>query len=111
MATYAVGTAVFSALVMTLTSFEKYLGGVLAPNGQVIMVPHDSNSIGILDPVTGAFSALDISRVISHDYKYSGGLLAPNGHIYFVPCNADSIGDFDPATGSFSALDISGVMR
>jgi len=66
----------------------------------------NADSIGDFDPVTGSFSALDISRVISHDYKYFGGVLAPYGHIYFVPHHADSIGDICPDTGAFP-LDIS----
>ena len=107
---YAVGTSVFSALVIPQTLAGKYAGGVLAPNGHVYMVPYNANNIGDFDPATDAFSVVSISGVISHGSKYAGGVLAPNGHIYMVPDNADSIGDFDPATGSFSALDISGVI-
>ena len=108
-ATYAVGTSVFSALVMPSTVFEKYLGGVLAPNGHIYLVPHDEDRIGKLDPLTGAFSTVDISRVISGACKYSGGVLAPNGHIYMVPRNANNVGDFDSATGAFSTVTIPGT--
>ena len=107
---YAVGTSVFSALVIPQTLAGQYAGGVLAPNGHIYMVPQSADSIGDFNPAKGAFSALDISGVISHGHKYSLGVLAPNGHIYMVPCNADGIGDFNPATGAFSVIDISGVI-
>jgi streptogramin lyase len=91
------------------TSSNKYLGGVLAPNGHIYMVPYNADNIGDFDPSTG-FSNVDISGVISYDGKYRGGVLAPNGHIYIVPCNADNIDDFDPSTGAFSVIDISSVI-
>ena len=89
--------------------YEKYLGGVLASNGHIYMVPHNANNVGDFDPVTGVLSALDISRVISGVWKYSGGVLSKNGHIYFVPRNANNVGDFDPATGAFSTVSIPGT--
>jgi len=83
---------------------------VLAPNGHIYFIPYNADSIGAFDPFTRAFSALDISGVISHDVKFCGGVLASNGHIYMVPDNANSVGDFDPATGAFSTISISGVI-
>ena len=107
---YAVGTSVFSALVIPQTLAGKYAGGVLAPNGHVYMVPWNANNIGDFDPATDAFSVVSISGVISHGSKYAGGVLAPNGHIYMVPCNADGIGDFNPATGVFKVIGFSSVI-
>ena len=70
----------------------KFWGGVLAPNGDIVLVPYNSDSIGVFKPSTGAFSLIDISTFIAHDYKYVGGVLGHNGRIYLVPRNADSIG-------------------
>ena len=36
----------------------KYHGCVLAPNGNVVFVPHMANSVGIFDPVSNVFSAV-----------------------------------------------------
>ena len=61
---YAVGTSVFSALVIPQIFLNKYVGAVLAPNGHIYMVPDNADSIGDFDPATGSFSALDISGVM-----------------------------------------------
>ena len=41
----------------------KYLGGVLAPNGimMIYFIPHYADSIGEFNPVTNTFSIIDIS--------------------------------------------------
>jgi hypothetical protein len=110
---YVDGTSTFSALTLpsSLTGVQwKFWGGVLAPNGNIYLVPSNSDSIGVFNPSTGAFSFIDISFVIAHDYKYCGGVLAPNGLIYFIPHNADNIGVFNPSTRDFSVIDISSVI-
>jgi len=107
---YEHGTSMFTTIDIssTISSDNKYFGGVLGPNGRIYFVPYNADNIGILDPSTSSFSTLDISSSISSNNKYLGGVLGPNGLIYFVPRNADNkIGILDPSTSSFSTLDIS----
>jgi hypothetical protein len=73
---YVQATSTFSTLTLpsSLTGLKhKFLGGVLAPNGNMYSVPCNSDSIGIFNPSTGAFSLIDISTVIAHDYKWGAG--------------------------------------
>ena len=47
----------------TISLDYKYLGGVLAPNGimMIYFIPHYADSIGEFNPVTNTFSIIDIS--------------------------------------------------
>ena len=85
---------------------NKFSGGVLAPNGRVIMVPRKAVGIGVLDPATKSFSLINLPEGLDDNYKFAGGVLA-RGHIYFVPASLEVIGDFNPATGAFQTVDIS----
>jgi len=104
-----VGNSTFGTIDIsdTISSYGKYRGGVLAPNGKIYLVPGNADHIGELDPSTRTFGTIDISDTISSDYKYWGGVLAPNGKIYLVPNNADHIGELDPSTRTFGTIDIS----
>jgi len=109
---YSAGTATFSSIDIssTISRPGKYLGGVLAPNGKVIFVPYYADNIGMFDPLTNAFTIIDISGIsgiVSGASKYAGGVLAPNGKIIFVPRDADNIGTFDLLTNIFVTIDIS----
>ena len=79
----------------------KWAGGVLAPNGKIYGIPHNSSSVLEIDPV---------SRIAKTFGSYTGstnwigGILAPNGNIYGIPHNATSVLEMDfgfpAATGS-----------
>jgi hypothetical protein len=92
-----------------ISGSNKYLGGVLASNGHIYMMPNSADNIGDFDPSTNKFAVIDISTHISSTVtcKYRGGALASNGHIYMVPSDADKIGDFDPSTNMFTMIDVS----
>ena len=70
---------------------DKYLGGVLGPDGIVYFVPAYANNIGVLNPATQTFGTIDIAATISIPNKYWGGVLGPNNKVYMVPRNADNI--------------------
>ena len=91
---YEHGTSMFTTMDIssTISSGNKYAGGVLGPDGLIYFVPYNADKIGILDASSSSFSTLDISSYISWDYKYFGGVLGPDGLIYFVPCDANNIG-------------------
>jgi len=86
---------------------SKYSDGVLATNGKIFLAPFNADDVGVIDPATGGFSVIDISRSIYIDQKYRGGVLGPDGRIFLVPCNADLIGVINPVDQSFSVIDIS----
>jgi len=48
----------------TVTGNFKYVGGVLTPSATVVFVPCDADSVGIFDPATSAFVAVDISAQV-----------------------------------------------
>ena len=106
---YEVGNSTFGTIDIsdTISSDWKYAGGVLAPNGNIYLVPFNTDHIGELDPSTRTFGTINISDTISFEGKYAGGVLAPNGKIYLVPRNADHIGELDPSTRTFGTIDIS----
>ena len=57
----------------------KYAGGVLLPDGRVVMVPQNAAHVGLYDPSTDRWSEGkdDLSAV--GDWKYQGGVLLPAG--------------------------------
>ncbi len=71
------------SLVYT-TSFA-YVGGVLAPNGDIHFVPYDA-TVGQKIAPNGTVTTY--SLVYTTSDAYLGGVLAPNGDIHFVPYDA-----------------------
>ena len=82
------------------SSDEKFIGGILAPNGKIIFVPYNSSTIGIYDPITNSYSEKD--HETNGNYLFSGGVLAPNGKIIFVPLSSSTIGIYDPITNTYN---------
>jgi hypothetical protein len=76
-----------------------YVGGVLMPNGNVLLVPLNATSIGIYNPTTNTFST---TGTTPGSAAYQGGVLLPDGRIVFVPFDATSIGIYNPTTNTFS---------
>ena len=70
-----------------------FVGGVLAPNGKVILVPHVSDNIGIYDPNIGLDGSYNDGPLHGEGFEaFAGGVLAPNGKVILVPFNSDDIG-------------------
>jgi len=106
----------FISLFGNFSGSDKWIGGVLAPNGKIYAIPRSSTQILEIDPNTktttlfGGFS--------SDSGKWEGGVLAPNGKIYAIPYNSTQILEIDPNTqtttlfGNFSGSDkwVGGVL-
>jgi hypothetical protein len=69
---------------------DKWFGGVLAPNGKIYGIPHNSTSVLIIDPVTNTADTTTITGLTGIN-KWQGGVVAPNGKIYCIPGNNTSV--------------------
>jgi len=63
-----------------------YIGGVLAPNGDIHFVPY-SATVGQKISSAGLVSTYSLVYTVANAYQ--GGVLAPNGDIHFVPFYAN----------------------
>jgi hypothetical protein len=87
---------------------QAYLGGVLAPNGRIYMIPFgQSNQTNwhYIDTNTGTVSAY-AHGVTAVANAYAGGVLAPDGKMYLVPyaqANQTNWHYIDTNTGTVSA--------
>lgn len=78
----------------TALSDSQFGGGVLAPNGNIYMIPHNSDQAAVLsyssDGENGLFGSTGMG-------KYMGGVLAPNGCIYCAPYDCGTILKISPS--------------
>jgi streptogramin lyase len=86
---------------------NKYVGGVLLPDGRVVFVPEHAAAVGLYDPATNAFVVGPAAGPEGRN-KYIGGVLLPDGRVVLVPLNATAVGLYDPRTnGSTPAYALS----
>jgi hypothetical protein len=86
----------------TFTSYG-WVGGVLAPNGNIYFAPLVATNIFVLNPTTDVTSNLTGGATYTTN-GWTGGVLAPNGNIYFCPHWATNILVLNPTTGVTSNL-------
>ena len=100
----AVGFAVTSSAngSGSLSGSDKWVGGVLAPNGKIYGIPYNSTSVLVIDPATNTTSTF--GSLGSGIFKWFGGVLAPNGKIYGIPYRSTSVLVIDPATNTTSTF-------
>ena len=77
---------IVSTYSLVYTASNSYIGGVLAPNGDIHFVPTNANR-GQKISAAGVVSTYSLVYIVSQ--AYIGGVLAPNGDIHFVPWAAD----------------------
>jgi hypothetical protein len=63
---------------------DKWLGGVLAPNGKIYCPPIRETTVLIIDPVANTVDTTSITG-LDVGLKWHNGCLAPNGKIYTNP--------------------------
>jgi len=79
----------------TGTSY-KYAGGVVLPDGRVVLVPDNANHVGLYDPSTDGWSeGKDDLSAAGSVKKYWGGVLLPDGRVVLVPSLANHVGLYD----------------
>jgi hypothetical protein len=93
----------------TATSFGSivgnWIGGVLAPNGNIYCIPSSYTSVLEINPIlrtANTFGNVGIDYTldtINFENNWYGGVLAPNGKIYGIPSSATTILEIDPMAG------------
>jgi hypothetical protein len=114
----------FDVSLTTLTTFIKYLGGSLAPNGNIYFMPHPTNynfslhssiwvpNIGIFNPYTKIFDQTTLSSTRIPDLSgrfFYGSITSHNGKIYGIPANSPFVPIIDPNTNTVDTKTISGL--
>ena len=86
------------------TILTKFSGGVLAPDGNVIMLPaRSSNSnIGVYNPSTVTFSNIVTNTTQGVTASFRGGCLLPSGNIIGSPYASANLIMIDPSALTYS---------
>lgn len=87
----------------------KFVDAVVANNGKVIFAPTEEDAVGVFDPCSNTFEAVDISSHQLTDLarKFYSAALAKDGRVVFAPAHANGVGVFDPRDNSFELVNIS----
>ena len=76
-----------------------FWGGVLLPNGRIILIPLSGANVGIYNPATDTFTnGAAHGRGVN---AFRGGVLLPDGRVIFVPLSS-VIGIYNPATDTYT---------
>jgi len=91
-----------STYSLAYTVSNAYVGGVLAPNGDIHFVPCAA-TVGQKVSSSGTVSTYSLAYTVGD--AYYGGVLAPNGDIHFVPCAA-TVGQKVSSSGTVSTYSL-----
>ncbi|NVZ08021.1 hypothetical protein HW932_01945 [Allochromatium humboldtianum] len=98
-ATWGGAEAVRTTLGGSLTGTSKWMGGVLAPGGNIMAIPFDSTDVLIISPTNHTATRTNLGASLTGSGKWYGGVLSGNGTIYGIPHNASDILVITPHTG------------
>ena len=76
---------------------NKWVGGVLLPNGNVVCIPSTNAYVGIYDPYK------NIMSLGQNTTGFNGGVLLPNGNVMCVPSSNTFLVEIDPTKQSATA--------
>ena len=102
--TFTESTYTGTSLDGVTVSANKYIGGVLMPDGRVIFAPYASTKIGIYNPVSNTFTetASSPTNWLTGSKKFWGGVLVPDGRIIFNTYYYLYLGTYTPSTNTFT---------
>jgi hypothetical protein len=93
-------------------AYYMFTDAVTTTDGKVVFSPSDLHAVGIFDPATSTFEAVDINAQISEWsykwYKFGKATLAPNGKVIFSPLRAEAVGIFCPGSKDLELVDVAG---
>ena len=93
---------ILSTYSLAYTTVNAYIGGVLAPNGDIHFVPF-SAAVGQKISASGVVSTYSLAYTTAG--AYIGGVLAPNGDIHFIP-SSSTVGQKISASGVISTYSL-----
>jgi hypothetical protein len=79
-----------------------FFGGVQAPSGNIVCIPHQSANVGIYDPI-----GLRFSNGFTHNCpagSFAGGVLDGNSNVTMIPYNSLNVCAFNGSTSTFSNM-------
>jgi len=79
-----------------------YFGGVQAPSGNIVCIPHVSGNIGVFEPEGYSFS-----NALAHNCPlgaFAGGVLDGNSNVTMIPYNSLNVCSYNGSTGLFSNM-------
>ena len=79
-----------------------YFGGVQAPSGNIVCIPHASGNIGVFEPEGYSFS-----NILAHNCPsgaFAGGVLDGNSNVTMIPYNSLNVCAYTDSTGLFSNM-------
>ena len=88
------------------TAIAKWVGGALAPNGNIYAAPYNYNAVLKIDTTVGTSSTIPVNLTLS-SANYRGIVCAKNGKLYTIPTDYSVIRnnrvfEFDPQNNSHS---------
>jgi hypothetical protein len=95
--------------IKTRGSSYSIEAGVLAPDGNIVMIPSNSGNAIVYDPsqVAQPLPGSAFSNIIvgaQGGTKFFGGVLAPTGNVICLPLSSDNIGMIDPVNLTYSNI-------
>ena len=86
---------------------NAFAGGVLLPNGQVLLIPYNSSYFGVFSILnnTSYYSNIINLKSSSNANSFAGGLLVSGSSVLLCPANSANIGYV-----SFTKADISNTV-
>ena len=79
-----------------------YFGGVQAPSGNIVCIPHASGNIGVFEPEGGTFSNILVHNCPSG--AFAGGVLDGSSNVTMIPYNSLNVCTYNGSTGLFSNM-------
>jgi len=104
---YTPTTGIYTNVTVTVNG--SYAGGVLLPNGNVLMIPNNSSSnVATLNPT--AFTVSNVAGFTSGS-TYFGGVALPDGRVVFAGTQGTVIQIYNYITNSFSSTISSPILN
>eukprot|EP01048_Picozoa_sp_COSAG05_P022902 COSAG05_NODE_4751_length_1386_cov_2.381507_2_plen_188_part_00 len=76
---------------------KKYAGGVLLPDGRVLLLPYNVGTVGLYNPQDNTFT-----KGPNVGSGTNPGVLLPDGRVLLVPSSADAIALYNPQDNTFT---------